>query len=91
MGKQGINTLWLLMAQYDGKAMISAEEVCRDFFAPLTLPVFLKKVSNGEINLPLVRMEASQKGAKMVHLTDLAAYIDARVDAARREARATSR
>lgn len=91
MGKQGVSTMWLLMAQYEGRAMIPADLVCRDFFAPLTLPVFLKKVGAGEIELPLVRMEASQKGAKMVHLNDLAAYIDARTEAARREAKALSR
>lgn len=91
MGKQGINTMWLLMAQYEGRAMIGADQVCRDFFSPLTLPVFLRKVASGEIPLPLVRMESSQKGAKMVHLTDLAAFIDARAEAARNEARALAR
>ncbi len=35
----------------------------------------------------MVRIEASQKSAKGVHLTDLAAYIDKRVEAARRECR----
>lgn len=91
MGKQGINTIWLLMAQYEGRAMIGADQVCRDFFAPLTLPVFLRKVACGEIALPLVRMENSQKSAKMVHLSDLAAFIDARTEAARIEAKALSR
>lgn len=91
MGKQGIGTMWLLMAQYQGRAMIGADQVCADFFAPLTLPVFLRKVASGEIALPLVRMENSQKGAKMVHLADLAEFIDARAEAARKEARALSR
>ncbi|WP_406736683.1 pyocin activator PrtN family protein [Thioclava sp. GXIMD4215] len=91
MGKQGLSTVWLLMAQYEGKAMISAETVCKDFFAPLTLPAFLRKVGSGDIELPLVRMESSQKGAKMVHLTDLAAYIDDKAEAARREAKALAR
>lgn len=91
MGAPGISTMWLLMAQYEGRAMLPADVVCHDFFAPLTLPVFMKKVGSGEIALPMVRMEESQKGARMVHLTDLAAYIDARAEAARREARALSR
>lgn len=34
------------------------------------------KVAKGEINLPLVWMESSKKGARGVHLNDLAAYID---------------
>lgn len=79
------------MAKYDGQPLIPADVVCKDFFAPLTLPVFLRKVAAGEIALPLVRMENSQKGAKMVHLNDLAGYIDARAEAARREATALSR
>ncbi|TQS73974.1 Pyocin activator protein PrtN [Rhodobacteraceae bacterium] len=86
-----MSTVWLLMAQYDGRAMVSAETVCKDFFAPLTLPVFLRKAGSGEIELPLVRMERSQKGAKMVHLSDLAAYIDAKAEEARREAKALAR
>jgi hypothetical protein len=39
----------------------------------------------GDIAIPLVRMESSQKCAKGVHLLDLAKYLDARVDAARKE------
>ncbi|MTH61414.1 Pyocin activator protein PrtN [Paracoccus litorisediminis] len=86
-----MSTIWLLMAQYEGRAMIGADVVCRDFFAPLTLPVFLRKIASGEIALPLVRMESSQKGARMVHLTDLAQFIDAKASAARKEAKALSR
>lgn len=49
------------MAQYDGRAVIPAETVCRDFFSHLTLDKFLRKRAAGEIDLPLVRIEASQK------------------------------
>jgi hypothetical protein len=42
----------------------------------------VKKVGAGEIQLPVVRAEASQKAAKGVHVEDLAAYIDARRAAA---------
>lgn len=83
-----MNTLFLLMAQFDGRPVVPADEVCRAFFAPLTTPVFLRKVGSGEINLPLLRMEKSQKGAKMVDLRDLAAFLDERREAATREARA---
>jgi hypothetical protein len=37
------------------------------------------------VKLTMVRMEASQKAAKGVHITDLAAYLDERAEAARRE------
>src|SRR5262249_49812003 len=36
------------------------------------------------IAIPLVRMEASQKCAKGIHLVDQAKYLDARVEAARK-------
>jgi hypothetical protein len=76
------------MAQYDGRAVIPAETVCRDFFSHLTLDKFLRKQAAGEIDLPLVRIEASQKSARGVHLLDLAAYVDKRREAALREHRA---
>jgi hypothetical protein len=86
-----MNTAFLLMAQYGPRAVISADEVCRDYFPHLTLPKFLRKVGSGEIALPLYRAEASQKSAKGVHLQDLAAWIDARRTAAEREMRALTR
>lgn len=83
-----MNTAFLLLARHDGRAMIPVDVVCREYFAPLTLTVLLRKIGNGEIALPLVRMERSQKGAKLVHLTDLAEYIDKQRAAAIKEMRA---
>ncbi|MDF2142936.1 pyocin activator PrtN family protein [Paenirhodobacter sp. CAU 1674] len=83
-----MNTLFLLMAQYDGKAVVPVDIVCRDYFSHLTIQKFLRKVSAGEIDLPLVRAERSQKSAKGVHLQDLALYIDKRREIARYEAEA---
>lgn len=83
-----MNTAFLLMAQYEGLAVIPVERVCRDFFQHLTVEKFLRKVSCGEIKIPLVRIEESQKSAKGVHLQDLANYIDARREAALRELKA---
>lgn len=80
-----MNTFFLLMAQYNGKAVIPIEDVCRDYFSHLTPTILVRKISSGELKLPLVRMELSQKAAKGVHLQDLASYIDERAEAARRE------
>ncbi|QNB11590.1 pyocin activator PrtN family protein [Paraburkholderia tropica] len=80
-----MNTTFLLLAQYGAKAVIPLDVVCRDYFAPLTSPTLQRKISAGEIRLPLVRMEASQKGAKGVHVEDLAKYIDDRRAAAVKE------
>ncbi|WP_352868246.1 pyocin activator PrtN family protein [Mesorhizobium sp. M1329] len=66
------------MAQYEGRVIVPAETVCKDYFSHLTLAKFLRKVSIGEIELPLTRAERSQKSAKGVHLQDLASYLDKR-------------
>jgi hypothetical protein len=81
-----MNTAFLLMAQYDGLAVIPVNLVCRDYFPHLTPDKFVRKVSAGDINIPLIRMEGSQKCAKGVHLQDLAEYLDVRRAAARKEA-----
>ena len=80
-----MNTVFFLMAQYDGIAVIPVEWVCRDYFRHLTVEKFLRKVLAGEIDLPVVRIESSQKSAKAIHVNDLAAYLDRQAAAARKE------
>jgi len=70
-----VDTLWMLLGKYEGQPVISDEVVARDHFG-LDRRVFLRKVDDGSIALPLVRMEESQKGRKGVHVRDLANYID---------------
>ena len=83
-----MNTAFLLMAQYDAKAVIPVDLVVPDYFPHLSVDKFVRKVAMGEINIPLVRIEpTSQKSAKGVYLTDLASYIDARHAAALKEAK----
>lgn len=82
-----MNTAFLLMAQYGGRPIIPVDAVCRDYFSHLTVEKFLRKVAAGELAIPLVRIEDSQKSAKGVHLSDLATYLDKRVEAARKECR----
>jgi Pyocin activator protein PrtN len=79
-----MKTSMILLAQYE-LAVIPIELVCRDYFH-MTPEKFLRKVLAGEIALPIVRMDnSSQKTAKGVHVTDLAAYIDKQAEAARKE------
>lgn len=80
-----MNTAFLLMAQYDGKAVIPVEDVCRDYFSHLSPTHFARKATDGEIDIPVIRMDAGQKAARGVHLQDLAAWIDARREAAQKE------
>lgn len=81
-----MNTEFLLMAQYNGLAVIPVNLICRDYFQHLTPDKFIRKVSVGEIIIPLISIEGSQKAAKGVHLQDLADYIETRRAAAKKEA-----
>lgn len=81
-----MKTLMLLMTQYDAMAVIPVDVVCKDYFPHLTPEKFIRKVSLGEINIPMIRMEGSQKAAKGIHLQDLAEYLDKRREAAVKEA-----
>jgi hypothetical protein len=80
-----LKTIFLLMAQYDARSIIPIDIVCRDYFPHLKTEALLAKISAGEIALPLIRMERSQKTAKGVHIHDLANYIDERRATAQKE------
>lgn len=81
-----MNTSFLLMARYNGLAIIPLAQVREDFFSHLKLDQLQAKLLRGEIALPVVRLDpSSQKSAKGVSLVDLAAYIDSCVEQARRE------
>lgn len=80
-----MNTAFLLMAQYNGQAIIPLERVCADYFSHLTPEKMKLKVAAGLIDLTLVPMESSQKSARGVHLSDLADYLDAQRTKAKAE------
>lgn len=80
-----MNTLFLLMAQYDGQAVIPLDRVCADYMN-LSVEKFKRKRLMGEIDIPVVRLGAeSQKAGLGIHLRDLADYIDKQRDRAMRE------
>jgi hypothetical protein len=78
------------MARYEGRPIIPLECVVQDYFRHLTVEKFMRKVTAGEIAIPVVRMESSQKTAKGVHINDLAAYLDKQTAAARKECKQLS-
>jgi hypothetical protein len=81
-----MNTTFLLMAQYNGAAVIPVDRVCADYFGGMTVDKFLRKAMAGEIKLPIVRTDpGSQKSAKGVALIHLAEYLDQRIAAAMKE------
>lgn len=80
-----MNTVFLLMAQFGARAVIPIEDVRREYFSHLELDKMQRKLASGEIALPVVRMEKSQKSAKGVYVQDLADYIDKQRAAAVKE------
>jgi len=80
-----MNTAFLLLAQYDGMAIIPLDRVCSDYFSHLTPEKLKMKIAAGDIDLPLVAIEKSQKAARGIHLNDLAAYLDAQHQKAKME------
>lgn len=74
-----MKTAFILMAQYDGLAVMPSGRVCADFFPHLSPTKMKIKIARGEIRLPLIAMERSQKSSRGVHITHLAEYIDARL------------
>ncbi|PXX58527.1 Pyocin activator protein PrtN [Pseudomonas sp. LAMO17WK12:I10] len=80
-----MNTLFLLMAQYNGQAVIPLDRVCADYMN-LTVEKFKQKRLAGEIDIPVVRLGAnSQKAGLGIHLKDLADYIDRQREKAEKE------
>jgi hypothetical protein len=67
--------------------VVPLEQVCRDFFGHLSVEKLLRKALRGDIALPIVRIERSQKAQRGVHLADLADYIEKRRAAAIKECR----
>lgn len=80
-----MNTAFILMAQYNGRAIIPLDQICRDYFTHLTPEMFQRKVLAGQIKIPITRLEPSQKSAKGIHITDLATYLELQRDAAVKE------
>ncbi len=80
-----MKTIFILLAQYDGRAVIPVEIACKDYFCHLNATGLVGKITRGEIALPLVRMDTGQKAARGVHVSDLANWIDARREAAVKE------
>jgi len=65
--------------------VIPVARVCEDYFSHLDERQFIRKATAGQIDLPVIAIEASNKSARGVHVEDLARWIDKRRDAARRE------
>lgn len=72
-----MKTTFILLAQYES-AVIPVEIVCRDYFQHLTPANFARKSLAGDIPIPVIKIEDSQKATRGVHVADLAKWIDDR-------------
>lgn len=68
-------TLFLLMAEFEGRAAVKLEEVLH-YTNFKTLPEANKAANAGELMIPVFRMAQSQKSPYIVHLEDLAEAVD---------------
>lgn len=80
-------TITILREQYGPRVIIPLDRVREDFFDGMSQEHLLRRISEGKLDLPVVRIDASQKSAKGVALVDLATYLDRRIEAARKECR----
>jgi hypothetical protein len=73
------------MAEFGARAIIPIDEVRKAYFPHLELDKLMRKISAGDIKLPVVRIEKSVKSARGVYVQDLADYIDTQRKAAVKE------
>ena len=59
-----LNITFLLMAQYNGKAIVPLADVCRDYFSHLAPEKLFRKVMAGENPPPPLHYEKKQKKEK---------------------------
>jgi hypothetical protein len=83
-------TVALLREQYGPRVIIPLDRVMQDYFPGISQEHLLRRIGEGKLDLPVVRIDASQKSAKGVALVDLATYLARRIEAARKECRQLS-
>ena len=69
-------TLFLLMAEFDGRAAVPITEVAPRYFGDQHPEVIRRKAKNREYPVLCRRMGESQKAPYMVKLEDLARHLD---------------
>ncbi|QQU41087.1 pyocin activator PrtN family protein [Morganella morganii] len=78
-----MNTTFLLMAEY-GTSQIPLAIVAKKFLN-ITKDYAEKKANLGELPFPVYRDTTSQKSIRMVHINDLAEWIDKERNEAKKE------
>ena len=74
-----------LMRDCPTAPFMPVEEVVGRYFSHLSVVKFVRKCTEGAIELAIVSPDTSQKAAKFVHIEDLATLLDNRTSTARRD------
>nr|WP_294351365.1 pyocin activator PrtN family protein [Providencia sp.] len=78
-----MNTVFLLMAEFETSQI--PLDIVAEKFLKLTPSYADKKATLGELPFPTYRDDNSQKSPRMVHVYDLAEWIDKQRDCAKKE------
>lgn len=76
-----MNTMFLLMAEYE-TATVPLSQVCEKYFG-MKATTAERKAADNKLPIPTFRTADSQKAPRMVHIADLADYIDVQRKASR--------
>lgn len=79
--EKNMNTMFLLMAEYE-TATVPLSQVCEKYFG-MKSATAERKASENKLPVPTFRTAESQKAPRMVHIADLADYIDEQRKASR--------
>src|SRR5690554_3310893 len=79
-----MNTLFLLMAEFDGQAEVSLDDLCPKYTG-LEVAKAKREAARQSLPFPARRATRSQKSGWLVHLQDLASYLDTERARARKE------
>ncbi|GEK08326.1 pyocin activator PrtN family protein [Pseudoalteromonas peptidolytica] len=77
-------TVYLLMAEYGAKIMIPLEDLALKVLG-MSVNTAKRKAKSNELPFPAVKLNDSQKAPYLVHIQDLAAYIENQCSSARIE------
>lgn len=79
-----MNTLFLLMAEFDGQAEVALADLCPKYTG-MEAAKAKRLAARQALPFPAHRASQSQKSGWLVHLQDLAAYLDSERKKARAE------
>ncbi len=78
-----MKTAFMLMAQFDGKAVVQLEDICKEFFN-MSKAVALTKAKHATLPVPAYRASDSNKAPWLVNISDLAEHLDKMRDEVKR-------